>query len=371
MNYVEILPLVTTGAGDTAFTYESEVELKPGSLASIPLRNRAVKGFVMKTVTKPNFKTKPVTKILSSEPVLTETQIQLAQKIANYYLSNTSDVISCMLPFDFGKKRRDLDFKDLKSTKLETPLTLTAEQEKAFKEIKSGKASSKFLLFGVTGSGKTEIYLQLAAEALRNGQSSIILVPEIALTPQNRARFEKRFGSKVAVWHSELKETEKYHTWQRIKSGEARIVLGARSAIFAPISDLGYIFIDEEHETSYKQDQNPRYEATRVAEWLADLTGAKLVLGSATPKIETYHKTTTKEYVLCSLEKRIVQDGMPPVKIVDLRDEFKKGNKSIFSDDLAESITAALADKKQVLLFVNRRGASTFVVCRDCGEVLE
>jgi primosomal protein N' (replication factor Y) (superfamily II helicase) len=371
MQYVEILPLVTTGAGDTAFTYESETPLAIGSLVMIPLRNRQVKGFVTKIALKPKFPTKPVSKILTEEPVLSENHLEVAHRIADYYLSTTSDVISCMLPFDFGKRRQVGKTPKLADFKIQSDLKLTKDQKKAFETIKAGAAGSKYLLFGVTGSGKTEVYLQLAAEAVKKGQSVIILIPEISLTPQTQERFEQRFGNQVAVWHSELKETEKFHTWQRIKSGEAKVVLGARSAIFAPISNLGYIFIDEEHESSYKQDQNPRYDASRVAEWLCELTGAKLVLGSATPRIESYHRAQKGEITLCSLEQRIVQEGMPPVKIVDLRDEFKKGNKSIFSDALAEAVQKALADKKQVLLFVNRRGASTFVVCRDCGAVLE
>lgn len=370
MHYVEILPLTNTGAGDTTFTYESEEKLNLGCLVSIPLRNRNVKGMVIAYTQKPTFKTKPVNKVLSSDPVLTETQLKIAHLISDYYLSSLSDVISCMLPFDFGKKRREIKIKEKEKTKIEKDLNLTSDQKKIFETIKLGKPGEKFLLFGVTGSGKTEIYLRLAKEALKKNTGVIILIPEISLTPQTKERFEKRFGDKVAVWHSNLLETEKYHTWEKIKRGEIKVVVGARSAIFAPIENLSYIIIDEEHESSYKQDQNPRYEAGKVAEWLTDLTQAKLLVGSATPKIETYYKTHSGEYTLCTLPKRIVQDGMPPVKIIDLRDEFKKGNKSIFSDDLYEATNEALKQKKQVLLFVNRRGASTFVVCRDCGHVL-
>lgn len=369
MQYVEILPLVKTGGGDQVFTYETEEEVRVGSLVSIPLRNRLVKGMVTAIVSKPTFVTRPLKKVLSLEPVLTEIQLNLAKKIAEYYLCDLSDVIPTMLPFEFGKKRRVTNSKQPIINKLEEPLKLTEEQTKVFKTIKAAEARSKHLLFGVTGSGKTEIYLQLIAESLNNGQGAIVLVPEISLTPQTVKRFKNRFGEQVAVWHSEMKETEKYHTWEQIKSGEKRVVVGARSAIFTPVLNLGYIFIDEEHEGSYKQDQTPRYEAGQVAEWLCELTGAKLVLGSATPKVESYQKTETGKYNLCLLNKRIAQEMMPPVKIIDLRDEFKKGNKSIFSEELEKAIEKALAQKKQVVLFVNRRGASTFIVCRDCGYV--
>lgn len=371
MNYYEVLPLVTTGAKDTVFTYESEEEVATGAIVQIPLRNRKVRGLVMNKVKKPTFATKPLAKILSAEPVLTETQINIATRIAEYYFSTVSDVISCILPFDFGKKRRELKVKNSKELKPEAQLKLTSEQKKCFEQISSAKPASKHLIFGVTGSGKTEVYLQLIAKALKNGQGSIVLVPEISLTPQTLSRFEKRFGDAVAVWHSGLLETEKFDTWQKIKSGEKMIVVGARSAVFLPIKDLAFVIIDEEHESSYKQDQNPRYEATKVAEWLGELTGAKLVLGSATPRVESYYKTQNGEYNLCTLTKRVCGDGLPPVKIVDLRDEFKKGNKSIFSDDLYGATNQALKQKKQVMLFVNRRGAATFVVCRDCGSVLE
>lgn len=368
MKYVEVLPLSRTGAGDQIFTYHISDDILVGSLVSIPLKNRVIRGLVVKFTKKPNFITKEVEKILAFEPILTEVQLKLAEKIADYYFCSISDVISAMLPFDFGKKRQTRDERP-ETRDQEKPHKLTADQQKIYKEIKDGLNPSKFLLFGVTGSGKTEIYLQLVAGALKEGKGSIILVPEISLTPQALERFTMRFGDEVAVWHSNLLETEKYDTWQKIKSGQKKVVLGTRSAIFAPISNLAYVFIDEEHETSYKQDQTPRYEAGRVAEWLCEITNTKLISGSATPRVETYKKALDGEYKLFTLNKRIVQDSMPPVKIVDMRDEFKKGNKTIFSDDLREAIEKALSEKKQVMLFVNRRGASTFVVCRDCGYV--
>lgn len=369
MNYFEVLPLSKTGTEDAVFTYESEESTAVGSIVSVPLRNRFVRGMITAKTPKPKFTTRPIKKI-QSEPVLSEAQLKLAQKISDYYLCPLGDVINTMLPFEFGKKRR-VEYKEPDIKNLEKPLRLTPDQREIFENIKKGGEGSKFLLFGVTGSGKTEIYLQLVEDALKKGQSSIILVPEIALTPQAMERFTNRFGNQVAVWHSNLKETEKYTIWQKIKSGEKKVVLGARSAIFTPVSNLGYVIIDEEHEGSYKQDQNPRYQTKKVAEWLVELTGAKLIAGSATPKIETFQKVKNNEYFLYSLNKRIVQDSMPPVKVVDLRNEFKKGNKSIFSEELFENIKQTLAENKQIILFVNRRGASTFVVCRDCGYVAE
>lgn len=370
MKYVEVLPLVQTGPDKNIFTYETDLDPKIGSLVTIPLKNRSVRGMVLSYVKKPGFKTRAVKKVLSEDSVLSDIQLTLAHKIADYYFCPISDVISALLPFDFGKKRRVIK-ENKKLPKIEENLKLTSDQRKIFENIDSADKGTSHLLFGVTGSGKTEIYLRLAEKALKKGVGILILVPEISLTPQTAERFTKRFGDTVALWHSGLKETEKYNTWLKVKSGEKRVILGARSAIFAPVPNLGYIIIDEEHESSYKQDQNPRYETVRVGKWLTELTGAKMVLGSATPKIESYHKSQISEYELHLLERRIIQDTMPPVKVVDLRDEFKKGNKSIISDDLYEAASTALAAKKQVLLFVNRRGASTFVVCRDCGFVSE
>lgn len=369
MQYFEVLPLTKTGTEDQSFTYEYEDDLKVGSLVTIPLRNRFLRGIVTGIVNKPTFMTKPIKKVLAKEPPVTEIQMELAKKIAEYYFSPLGDTINAILPFDFGKKRRMVQNQESGIKNLESPLKLTNDQKEIVKKIQTAPKSSKFLLFGVTGSGKTEIYLQLIAGALKNGQGAIVLVPEISLTPQTMERFKKRFGKQIAVWHSAMKETEKYHEWTKIKSGEKKVVVGARSAIFTPVNNLSYIFIDEEHENGYKQDQNPRYETTKVAEWLVNLTGAKLILGSATPRLESYYKSQINEYKLCSLNKRIVQGEMPPVKIIDMRNEFKKGNKSILSEDLYESIKKALRSQKQAILFVNRRGAATFVVCRDCGYV--
>lgn len=369
MKYVQVLPIAKTGVHNAVFTYQTNNDIKTGSLVLVPLKNRKIRGLVTKITSKPDFETKEIIKVLSEEPVLSGVHLKLAEKIADFYFCGIGEVIRTMLPFEFGRKRRVISDKQLMTSKNERPFKLTADQQKIFELINKAKPDTKHLIFGVTGSGKTEVYMQLIAEALRKNQTSIVLVPEISLTPQAVERFEARFPGKVAVWHSDLKETEKYHTWQKIKFGEKMVVLGARSAIFAPISDLGYVIIDEEHDGSYKQDQTPRYETGQVAEWLTVLSSAKLVLGSATPKIETFKKAQDCEYQFYSLNTRIIQDRMPETKIVDLAGEFRKGNKTVFSDELIEAINKALENKRQVLLFVNRRGASTFVVCRDCGYV--
>lgn len=367
-NYYEILPLKKTGPESRTFTYHSDTSLTLGSLVQIPLKNRSVRGVVLSHTNKPVYETREIEKVLSEEPILSKKQIAIAQKISEYYFCSLGETINAFLPFDFGKKRRQTKEPEIRGEGLEVKkIEPNEEQRKIVASIKKSPSGSIHLIHGVTGSGKTEVYLQLAAQALKEGSGSIILVPEIALTPQTEARFRERFGDEVAVWHSNLKETDKYHTWNQVKQGAKKIILGARSAIFMPVKDLAYIFIDEEHENSYKQDSNPRYDARLVAEWLAVETGAKLILGSATPRIESYYRSLNNEPKLYSMNKRIVQDNMPPVKIVDLRNEFRKGNKSIISDNLLESMTETLKRGKQVMILVNRRGAATFVSCRDCG----
>ncbi len=261
------------------------------------------------------------------------------------------------------------------------PLTLTAAQKSAFSaikssllETKSGTSPAIFLLHGVTGSGKTEVYLRALAEAVRLGKRGIVLVPEIALTPQTIERFAARFPNKVAVLHSQLSLGERFDEWQRIRNGAVDVVIGPRSAIFAPQPDLGLIVLDEEHEWTYKQhDKSPRYHARDVAVKLAELTGTVVVLGSATPDVVTFYHAQRKDYRLLQLPERVTpseNSPLPRVEVVDLRDELKSGNRSIFSRSLSRAITKAVAGEEQVMLFLNRRGASTFIQCRDCGLVL-
>lgn len=369
MNYYEVLPLKKTGAENQTFTYEFEDNIKIGSIVSVPLKNRYIRGVITEKVKRPKYNTRAIKKVQTAEPVLNKHQLELAKEISEYYYCTLGETINAFLPFELGKKRHELKTKSNEAEGKEKPLEFTSAQKDIYDSIDKAKPSTKHLIHGVTGSGKTEIYLQLVANALKQDKGSIILVPEISLTPQTLARFQARFGNKVAVWHSHLKETEKYHTWEQIRKGEIMVVLGARSAIFMPVKDLAYIVIDEEHEGTYKQDKNPKYEATKVAEWLTEISKSKLILGTATPKIESFYKSQNNEYNIYSLDKRIVQDSMPPVSVIDLRDEFRKGNKSIFSDDLQEAIQKTLDEKKQIVLFVNRRGASTFVVCRDCGYI--
>ena len=262
--------------------------------------------------------------------------------------------------------------KDIKPTK---KLKLTEEQQNAFNKIDetiNNNENKEFLLYGVTGSGKTEIYLQLIEKIIQKNKTAIVLVPEISLTPQMVERFIARFGQeKIAVLHSKLSIGERYDQWNKIKNGECKIVIGARSAIFAPIQNLGLIIIDEEHDSSYKSETNPRYNAKELAGYMAKKNNIPLVLGSATPDISTYYKAENNKIEMLKLTKRANKSNLPKVDVIDLREELANGNRSILSRKLYEEIEKNLKDKKQTILFLNRRGYSTFVMCRDCGYTVK
>ncbi|MHA6486602.1 primosomal protein N' [Bacillus cabrialesii] len=252
------------------------------------------------------------------------------------------------------------------------PLPLTDEQSAAFQPIRQTLENDEhkvFLLHGVTGSGKTEIYLQSIEKVLAKGKEAIVLVPEISLTPQMVNRFKGRFGSQVAVMHSGLSTGEKYDEWRKIHRKEVRLVVGARSAIFAPFENLGMIIIDEEHESSYKQEEMPRYHAKEVAIKRAEHHSCPVVLGSATPTLESYARAQKGVYELLSLKHRVNQQVMPEVSLVDMREELRNGNRSMFSVELMEQLEETIAKGEQAVLFLNKRGYSSFVMCRDCGYV--
>ena len=269
-------------------------------------------------------------------------------------------------------ERDPLENKQIEKT---TKLELTTEQKIAFKKIKESIKQNRyeeFLLYGVTGSGKTEVYLQLIEEVLKKGKTAIMLVPEISLTPQTINRFISRFGKeKLAVLHSKLSIGERYDEWNKIKNGQANIIIGARSAIFAPTENIGIIIIDEEHDSSYKSESSPRYSAKEIASILAKHGNFPVVLGSATPDITTYYKAQNKEITMLKLTKRANNSSLPEVKIIDLKQELAEGNRSILSTELYEEIKNNLKKKRQTILFLNRRGFSTFIMCRECGYTMQ
>lgn len=246
-------------------------------------------------------------------------------------------------------------------------ITLTPAQKNAVDRITNGKGV--FLLHGVTGSGKTEVYERVIENTLDSGKTAIMLVPEISLTPQMLGLFRARFGEGVAILHSGLNASERYDEWKRLKDGEAKIAIGARSAIFAPLENIGTIIIDEEHDASYLSESNPRYDTKSVAKFLVHLWGATLVLGSATPDMESYMSANRGDYQLISLPERISGHGLPEMEIVDMTQEFRSGNHSIFSKALTDAIRDTLERGEQAMLFLNRRGFASFIKCKECGYV--
>ncbi|WP_019911453.1 primosomal protein N' [Paenibacillus sp. HW567] len=258
-----------------------------------------------------------------------------------------------------------------------TPLPLTAEQETVYTRIASTVDEQRhevFLLHGVTGSGKTEIYLQCIQRCVDQGRQAVVLVPEIALTPQMVERFKGRFGSGVAVMHSRLSVGERYDEWRKIREGKANVAVGARSAVFAPFANLGLIIMDEEHESSYKQEENPKYHARDVAVRRAEQCGAAVILGSATPSLESYHAARAQSDIhfspiLLEMPSRALGNELPKVHVTDMRNELKEGNRSMFSRRLHAALESRLERGEQTVLLLNRRGFSTFVMCRSCGYV--
>ena len=269
-------------------------------------------------------------------------------------------------------ERNPLNNKEVENTQ---NLILTDEQEIAFNKIAksiNGKVYEQFLLYGVTGSGKTEVYLQLINKVIKEDKSAIVLVPEISLTPQMLDRFISRFGKEeIAVLHSKLSIGERHDEWERIKEGKAKIIIGARSAIFAPVQNLGIIIIDEEHDSSYKSEASPKYNAKEVAKKIAKRENIPLVYGSATPDLTTFYNSNNGKITLLRLTRRANNSNLPKVEIVDLKQELANGNRSMLSFDLYQSIEQNLKDKLQTILFLNRRGYSTFIMCRNCGYTVK
>ena len=254
-----------------------------------------------------------------------------------------------------------------KTAVIEEDFILANDQRKAVEAILS--SPGKYLLHGVTGSGKTEVYISIVRDCLSRGKSAIVLVPEISLTPQLVEMFERRIGQEIAIYHSTLSAGERYDEWKRMATGRAKVVIGARSAVFAPLKDIGAIIIDEEHETSYKSDMHPKYTAHEIARMRTNIEHCALVLASATPSVESYIKAKNGIYRLVEMPSRLFGLKLPAIEVADMRQEVLNGNRTIFSGLLYNEMCAALDGGRQVMLFINRRGYSTFVMCRGCGYV--
>ena len=356
-------------------------QIKIGHQVLVPFGKRDEVGYVVGFVEKAEVpRVKDVLEITSTNPLFSEQAVELAKWIADHYSSFRITALRLVMPP--GQKKNEVSKRvrvrkpglkpeagSREDYKIGEGLKLTSDQTKALESIKQAidnQKQEKFLLYGITGSGKTEIYLQVIAYLLERGKSSIVMVPEIGLTPQLVQRFRDRFQDHIAIIHSELTEKQRREEWERISSGKARIVLGTRSAIFAPIRHLGLIVIDEEYETTYKSEKSPRYHTREVALKLAEINRAVVVLGSATPAVETYYKAESGEYHKLVLPKRIDDRPLPPVEIIDMRHE----KEYLLSEKLREELKEVLSRGEQAILFINRRGFFTFAVCKECGSTI-
>jgi len=385
MSYAKVSIFKQPGEFDRPLTYKVPdsllSECRIGSGVKVDLREKKVRGLIIELETELSEKAGQIREINEMLPELTlsaET-ILFARSMADYYKCSLLRVLKLLVPKILwqgtGKRilsqieKAEYGMGNLKNLPLASfEYDLTEHQKVAYKMIES--EDRPVLLHGVTGSGKTEIYLRIILDALKRGQQAILLVPEIALTPQMIEYFQRYFGSHVALFHSKLSDGQKLHEWYKVKNGYAPLVIGSRSAIFAPVKNLGVLILDEEHEWTYKQESSPYYETHRLAEMLKAQTGCRLIFGTATPRLETYYKAQTGEYAHVQLTDRINQMALPIVKIVDLREEFKRKNFSIFSAVLFSAIQERLKKKEQIILFVNQRGVARAVVCRDCGLAL-
>jgi len=381
--YAEIafsLPLVKTFHYSIPGKMENEVV--PGKRVWVEFGKRNMIGYIVGITASSGVKdVKPLKEVIDKEPIISGQMRELCGWIKDTYLCSLGQAMDAAVPGALKKgkvsvrARTEFPADITPAEPSSRALSLTNEQKEALKSVLhkiDREDFMAFLLHGITSSGKTEVYLQAIETVLAKGKTSIVLVPEIALTPQTVERFTSRFGNLVAVVHSALRASTRYGEWKRIADGSARIVVGARSAVFSPVKNLGLIIIDEEHETSYKQEDVPRYHAREVAIMRAKLSNCPVILGSATPSLESYYLAGKKRMQLVRLTKRIDERNLPKVKIVDMRMELATRKKIVMlSRVLTDSVRRALDKKEQVMIFLNRRGFSTYVNCKKCGLVLK
>jgi len=372
-----------TGLFDYAVPEALTGLIEVGHRVRVPFGKRTVTGFVYALEQGPSvLELKPIEALVDAEPVLPAVLVELAGFVAAHYLVPLDEVIRAVVPprvravvrRSVKRRRQSRILRQASETGAAAAVTLEPAQEAARERIAvalTRHESEAFLLHGVTGSGKTEVYLALVEQVLAAGGQGLVLVPEIALTPQAVGRFAARFPGRLAVLHSALTEAERAAEWWRIRRGEADVVIGPRAAVFAPLPRVRLIVIDEEESSAFKQERIPRYHAPTVARWLARRTRSVLVLGSATPSVATYFNAVSGRDRLLELPHRARGRPLPPVTVVDMRTELQAQQFGPLSRRLREAIGESLARHEQSILFLNRRGLATFVLCRDCGQARE
>jgi len=380
--YAEVAVEAARSLDHETYTYAvpDGLELVPGQRVWVPFGRRSSYGYVVSLqAEEPDIEVREVERA-DPAPLLLPHQIELARAVAEHYWAPLIECLRAMLPprvrgarsSGAGPSSRQTRHSQLlayatPSRPPQAGPALTPDQTRALELIQARRA---VLLHGVPASGKTEVYMAAAAAALEAGLRALILVPEISLTPQLVERFSRRLGVPLAILHSQLTELERAQQWWRVRRGEVDLVIGSRSAVFAPVPRLGLVCVDEEGSSAYKQDRTPRYEAGWVARRLAEATGAKLVLGSATPSVSTYSEARSGRLALAELPRRI-SGQRAEIELVDMREELHRGNRLPLSRPLLETVNRALENEEQAILFLNRRGAATFVLCRDCGRSVQ
>ena len=428
MMYADILVEIVSKSIDKTFTYKVPDNVKVGMRVLVPFGKRIIEGFVLKVYQEKNFdyEVKDITEVIDDYPVINKEMLELGKYISKKTLSPLISCYQAMLPSALkASYKTKVNKKYITVLEIVKEENLTGKQEEIYNLIKSGinlkselnKISSyavkkliennivkevkkevyrinesekeevedlpltdeqknviksvalnkfnPYLLYGVTGSGKTLVYIKLIEKVLKMNKEAILLVPEISLTPQVVNIFKKRFGKIIAILHSRLNDGEKYDEWRKIERHEAKVVIGARSAIFAPFTNLGIIIIDEEHSSTYKQESTPRYHAIDVAIKRGKTHSCPVIMASATPSVESYTRAKAGVYTLLEMTKR-VNNNLPIVTLVDMREEFKKGNR-VFSEVVTNKINERLKKHQQIIILLNRRGFSTVITCKECG----
>lgn len=381
MKYIDVAIDNKSEHTDTLYTYgcrDDRVQIGQKVYVPFGLGNKVRDAYVFRVSDEPEkeYKNLKYAEALDEEVCLGKEIIDTCSWMKRRYLCKYIDAVKCFTPAGSSSKRgkERNPYKGAQGEEAGPP-ELNSQQKAVLQPISEAierKLHQRFLLYGVTGSGKTEVYMRAAQKCLDKGRQVIMLVPEISLTTQIIQRFIGRFGAeRIAVLHSRLSLGERHDEWMRIKEGQVSIVIGARSAVFAPLADIGMIILDEEHEATYKSDMTPKYDAVEVALKRLQQHRGILLCGSATPGVSTYYRSQQGIYKRLELTERYNQVALPQVEVIDMRRELKDGNKTIVSRALDREMARALEKKQQIILFLNRRGYSTFISCRECGTVLK
>lgn len=382
--YADVIPGISHKELDRSFQYKVPEDLQskavPGAFVKVPFGrgNKTINGFIIQLSEMPKIekeKIKEIIDIRSDKDLPESRMIDLAHWMKEEYDTTMIKALKTVLPVqETVKSRKSAVSQSVGLFNNDKEIVLNPEQKvfctDVINDMEKG-INDTYLLHGVTGSGKTLCYLEIISHAVKAGKSAIVLIPEISLTWQTVGRFKERFADRVSIINSRMSKGEKYDEFKRCSAGEVDVVIGPRSALFAPLKNIGVLVIDEEHEESYKSEQAPRYHARDVAGYIAKKEKASLILGSATPSIKSYYKAKNGEIRLYRLTKRATDAPLPKVYVEDMREELKSGNRQMFSRRLLESLRIRLEKKEQSMLFINKRGFAGFVSCRSCGHVLK